>query len=51
MENKERRLVICDRCEAKYAFIVPGKPGVYRIECPRCKKESKFKVVKTNKTE
>lgn len=40
-----KRLVICDNCETKYAFVVPSVPGVYRIECPRCKKEIKFKVV------
>lgn len=45
METKTRKLVVCDRCGSKYAFIVPSKPGVYRIECPRCNKETKFKVV------
>lgn len=46
MNTNTRRLVVCDKCGAKYAFSVPVKPGVYRIECPRCKKETKFKVVK-----
>lgn len=45
MENKTRKLVKCDRCGTKYAFMVPEKPGVYHIECPMCKKETKFKVV------
>lgn len=45
MENKIRRLIVCDRCGTKYAFIVPKKQGVYRIECPRCNNETKFKVV------
>lgn len=45
METRTRRIVVCDRCEAKYAFMVPGKPGVYRMACPRCGKETKFKVV------
>lgn len=48
METKKRRLVVCARCGAKYAFEVPQKPGVYRIECPRCNKEIKFRVVKAN---
>lgn len=51
METKTRRLMMCDRCGTRYAFIVPGKSGVYRIECPQCSKETKFKVVITNKTE
>lgn len=45
MEKKAKRLVVCEKCGAKYAFTVPTKPGVYRIECPRCKDEIKFKVV------
>lgn len=45
METKTRRVVVCDRCGSKYAFIVPDKPGVYRMECPCCSKETKFKVV------
>lgn len=45
MENKIRRLIVCDRCGTKYAFVVPKKLGVYRIECPCCNKEIKFKVV------
>lgn len=45
METNTRRLVVCDKCGVKYAFSVPVKPGVYRIECPRCNNETKFKVV------
>lgn len=45
METKTRRLVVCEKCGAKYAFKIPGKSGVYRIECPKCKDEKKFKVV------
>lgn len=45
MKTKTRRMVVCDTCGAKYAFCVPEKSGVYRIECPRCNKETKFKLV------
>lgn len=45
MENKTRRVIVCEDCGVKYAFIVPCKPGVFRIECPRCGKEIKFRVV------
>lgn len=45
MEKQIRRLVVCDVCGTKYAFIQPQKPGVFRIECPKCKKPSYFKVV------
>ncbi|MBD5278556.1 MAG: hypothetical protein HDS32_04895 [Bacteroides sp.] len=45
METNTRRLVECERCGVKYAFTVPEKQGAYRIECPRCHKEIKFKVV------
>lgn len=41
-------MVVCDQCDTKYAFIVPEKPGIYKIECPRCKKETKFKVRVSN---
>lgn len=42
---KTKRIVECDVCGIKYAFIVPCKLGVYRIACPRCKKEIRFKVI------
>lgn len=45
METKSIRQVICDRCGKKYAFVVPLKTGVYRIQCPQCCKEVKFKVI------
>ncbi len=48
MKTELRRLVVCEKCGTKYAFIVPEKPGIYRIQCPGCKEETKFKVV-TNK--
>lgn len=48
METKSRRLVECDQCGVKYAFVVPEKSGVYRIECPKCHKEIKFKVGNKN---
>lgn len=41
---KTKKIVICDRCETKYTFVVPVKPGAYKIECPCCKKEIIFKV-------
>lgn len=44
METKIKKLVVCDVCGTKYAFIPPTKPGVYRIECPKCKKPTNFKV-------
>lgn len=47
MENLKRRLVVCDHCNAKYAFVIPMKTGVFRIECPRCGKETKFKVAES----
>lgn len=45
MDEKTRRLVVCQRCGSKYVFIVPDKTGIYRIKCPRCNEEIKFKVV------
>lgn len=45
MENKTKRIVTCDKCGTRYAFVVPSKQGVFRIECPVCKKETKFKVI------
>lgn len=45
MESKTRRVVECGQCGTRYAFLVPDKPGVFRIECPRCHLETKFKVV------
>lgn len=45
MAHKIRRIVVCDKCGKNYAFTAPTKPGVYRIVCPQCNKETIFKVV------
>ncbi len=45
MKTQTRKIVVCDKCKTKYAFIVPNKPGIFRIECPKCKRETKFKVI------
>lgn len=46
MDTKTKKLVVCDKCGEKYTFIVPVKPGIYRIKCPHCDKVTTFKVVK-----
>lgn len=41
----EKRIVVCDKCNVKFAFRVPNQPGIYKIVCPLCKEEIKFRVI------